>query len=212
MLINVEETVWPDEWRTVPLCSRYVVVHFNPLCEPGGAKNRVACVPAMWALGVLVDGQQELLGAWLVPAEGGSAWSDALGELWARGIEQIAWAVVPGQPAPPAVGKAGSPRIGRWHDESHLMAPDLVLSPGTTRVMAKAGDVAQRLEAAMTRAARRRGGQFVSAESAFACLGRQWRRLERQLGAERAGQPHWSARPGPLAYTGAGAASGPPAP
>lgn len=125
------------------LCRR---AYFNLLCEPGRAKGLAACVPAMWALGTLVDGQQELLGTWLVPTEGGGAWPDALGEPLACSIEQIAWAFVSGQPAPPAVGEAGSPRIGRWHDESHLMAPDMVLSLRTKRAMAMAGDMARRLQ------------------------------------------------------------------
>ncbi|MBK1687838.1 hypothetical protein CKO37_10000 [Rubrivivax gelatinosus] len=106
-----------------------------------------------------------------------------LAELWTRGAERIEWAVVPGGAPPAATADAELTKVVHWHDAS---TPVPVLPPRTKRLLAKSDDVAQRLHAAMLRAARRQGGRFDSAESAFASLQRHWRRLERRLDAEHA--------------------------
>jgi hypothetical protein len=202
-VISFHETFRPDTWLTLPLCSRYVVVHFNLVWMPRDAEDRAASAPTIWAIGTLIDGQHELLGAWLLPPEGSGVWPDVLGELWERGVEQIDWAIVSGQPAPSAGHEAGSPRVGHWLDESALIPPTVVLSPRMNRAIAMAHDRSQRLQAAMRRSARRRGGQFGSPESAFACLVRHWKRMDRQFGAGATGQHHWAAGPGSLATAGA---------
>lgn len=185
------------------LCCRYMVVRFASLRAPAPAAGPTTCPSLIWAVGTLIDGQHELMGAWLLPPEGGGVWPDVLSELWERGVEKIDWAVVSGQPAPLAGDEAGSPRVGHWLDESTLISPTVVLSPRMKRAMAMAHDRSQRLQAAMTRSARRRGGQFGSPESAFACMVRHWIRMERQFGAGATGRLHWAAGPGSPATAGA---------
>ncbi|MGC4075888.1 MAG: hypothetical protein QM702_02405 [Rubrivivax sp.] len=137
----------------------------------------------MWAVATHADGHHALLGAWHVARDRNIAWPEVLAELWERGAERIEWAVVPGGKAPVAIAGSEITRVVHWHDAS---APLPVLPPRTKRLLAKSDDVAQRLHAAMLRAARRQGGRFDSAEAAFASLQRQWRRLERRLDAGHA--------------------------
>jgi hypothetical protein len=201
--MSFHETFRPGTWLTLPLCGRYVVVHFNLVWVPQDAADQAAAATTICAIGTLIDGQHELMGAWFLPPEGSGVWPDVLSELWERGVEQIDWAVVSGQPAPSAGDEAGSPRIHYWLDESTLISPTVVLSPRMKRVLAMAHDRSQRLQAAMTRSARRRGGQFGSPESAFACMVQHWKRMERQFGAGATGRHHWAAGPGSPATAGA---------
>lgn len=197
-----------SEQQGSALCCRYVVARFAFMRALAWEGETSSCTSLMWAVGTLVDGQQELLGAWLVPSEGGGSLTDVLCELWARGVEHIEWAVLSDHLGPPAVGKAGSPRIGHWQNQSPLMAPNVALSPRTKRVIATSDVVCQRLQASMKRAARRRGGQFESAATAFACLKRQWQRQDRLIVAEHAGQGRGATGPVPQAPTWSVAAGG----
>lgn len=179
----VPSSIGPEEWQPLALCRRYVVVHFN--LPPVQAENDAGLVlpSLMWAVATHADGHHALLGAWSVPRDGGIAWPEVLAELWSRGAERIEWAVLPGDAPTAATADAELTKVVHWHDAS---APVPVLPPRTKRLLAKSDDVAQRLHAAMLRAARRQGGRFDSAEAAFASLQRQWRRLERRLDAEHA--------------------------
>lgn len=205
--MSFHETFRPGTWLTLPLCGRYVVVHFNLVWVPQDAADQAVAATTICAIGTLTDGQHELMGAWFHPPEGSGVWPDVLRELWERGVEQIDWAVVSGQPAPSAGDEAVSPRVGHWLDESTLISPTVILSPRMKRAMAMSHDRSQRLQAAMRRSARRRGGQFGSPESAFACLLRHWKRMDRQFGACATGLHHWAAGPGSPATAGAGVAS-----
>lgn len=177
------------------LCCRYVVARFASI-RTSVVDEAASSTSLMWAVGTFVDGEHELLGAWLVPCEDGSACPEVLGDLWARGAERIEWAVVLDGTTPPAATiDAPGPRVVHWHHGCPLTALNVVLPPRARRILTKADAVAQSLQASMTRVARRRGGQFESAESAFACLGRLWRRLDRRLAAEATGHAPRAPRP-----------------
>ncbi|BAL95232.1 hypothetical protein [Rubrivivax gelatinosus] len=182
-MIKVHSSIGPEEWQPLALCRRYVVVHFK--LPPAQAEKDADLVLAslMWAVATHADGHHALLGAWSVPGGSDIAWPEILSELWTRGAERIEWAVVPGGAPPAAIADAEVTKVVHWRDAS---APEPVLPPRTKRLLDKSDDVAQRLHAAMLRAARRQGGRFDSAEAAFASLQRQWRRLERRLDAEHA--------------------------
>lgn len=168
------------------LCCRYLVARFASIGAIGD-DAAAASTALTWGVATHADGHHALLGAWYVPRDGDIAWPEVLAELWTRGAERIEWAVVPGGAPPAAIADAEVTRVVHWRDAS---APEPGLPPRTKRLLAKCEDVAQRLHAAMLRAARRQGGRFDSAEAAFACLQRQWRRLERRLDAEHAARAY----------------------
>ena len=210
-VISVHETVGPAEWPTPPLCRQYLVVQFGSLLEPARVEAAAVGAPLMWAVGTTADGQQELLGAWSRASGDGSTWPDVLGELWARGVEKIRWAGASIQGTPLPGAEAERPRVKHWCAASAQLSLVVASSLRSQRVILSAGDVSQRLQAAMTRSARRRGGRFADAESAFACLDRQWQHLECRLGAGSGGWARRDARPAPRELARAGAASGSPA-
>lgn len=164
------------------LCCRYLVARFASLGAIGDDAT-AASTALTWAVATHADGHHALLGAWYVQRDGDVAWLEVLAELWERGAERIEWAVLSSGAAPTAIASSEITRVVHWHDAS---APEVALPPRMKRALAKSEDVAQRLHAAMQRAARRQGGRFDSADAAIACLQRQWQRLEHRLDAEHA--------------------------
>jgi len=77
-------------WRSVALCCRYSLVRFERLPVPS---EQVDVAPfgnnVLWALGVLSDGQYEVLGAWPVPEPPTTEWVEVFEDLRARGVERI---------------------------------------------------------------------------------------------------------------------------
>jgi putative transposase len=72
-----------------PLCCRYLLLHFESLhaavCEAGTFRDQTV----RWALGVLADGQQEVVGAWLAAESDATAWQKVFEDLQVRGVEGI---------------------------------------------------------------------------------------------------------------------------
>ncbi len=81
-----------DRWSLcegLPLCRRYHVVSFKSLLAPVIAGESAVACPVHWALGGLVDGRVEVLGAWLGSSSGRPVWEVAIEELADRGVERI---------------------------------------------------------------------------------------------------------------------------
>lgn len=75
--------------QDVPLCRSYQLVLVDAL-RVGVDDAAGPSVPALkWGLGVLADGQQEVLGVWPEPTLAGSAWWPIFESLMARGVERI---------------------------------------------------------------------------------------------------------------------------
>ncbi len=80
-------------WQGRPLCCRYLLVRFVTGPIQSRADTTVHRWSAMWALGVLSDGQPEVLGVWHHPIEGVLNWQAVFEDLVVRGVEQIRFAV-----------------------------------------------------------------------------------------------------------------------
>lgn len=168
------------------LCRRYLVARFDEL--PGAT----SCHSLRWAIGTGDNGQHELIDVRLDPLESGYPQLEVMVDLWAWGVETIEWAVRPSGAAPLPANIVQAPRVGRWHDESPTVEQIAGVPQREARTIAAADYLARQLLAAMTRAARRRGGQFECADAAFACLDRHWQRLVRRLGAESDALAPWA--------------------
>lgn len=81
-----------EKWLVRPLCRRYVAVVLSTSLIPfRGSTGRPRAV--RWALGSLIDGEVEVLGAWPTESESGPAPELMFGELQARGAEFIRFGV-----------------------------------------------------------------------------------------------------------------------
>lgn len=72
-----------------PLCCRYLLAIFENTSVKVGEGTTVCDEVLQWGIGVLCDGQQELLGVWRSQAGGGSAPQWVFGDLQLRGVEKI---------------------------------------------------------------------------------------------------------------------------
>ena len=76
-------------WNSRPLCCRYLAVVFvtQPMTgreECGGRDDAVR-----WAIGVLADGEHEVVGVWWQPVMGVLSWQDVFADLRLRGVDKI---------------------------------------------------------------------------------------------------------------------------
>lgn len=76
-------------WQARPLCCRYLVVLIEVLPSTVREVGVVRDQTVRWALGVLADGQHEVLGIWLHPASGTTGWHELFEDLKVRGVEKI---------------------------------------------------------------------------------------------------------------------------
>jgi hypothetical protein len=75
-----------DSWTEMPLCRHYVVVHFDAQPIPLPRKETLCELRVSWALGVVRDGDWEVLGAWPQQDGGPTAWKIVFEKLVARGL------------------------------------------------------------------------------------------------------------------------------
>jgi putative transposase len=91
LISRVTEAVREDiiAWQSRPLESVYAVVWLDALVikvrDGGVVQNKAAYV----AIGLRLDGSKELLGLWLETNEGAKFWQRVLGELQARGLQDV---------------------------------------------------------------------------------------------------------------------------
>lgn len=163
------------------LTARFALIEARPIEAHGFSPRSI-----MWALGTHLDGQHDPLGAWPTRAEEGCAWTHVLGDLWERGIERIDWAILPGDEAAPVGRRAGWPIIGHWLNGLPSATPSVPPSTRMRNLLASADEVCMRLQSSLSRASRRRGGQFESVEAAEDCLRRLWQKQSRSPEAEHA--------------------------
>lgn len=77
--------------RGLPLCRSYVIARFatQPVQVQAGDTNRDLALT--WSVGVLGDGQQEVLGVWQHGTRCSPNWDEIFAELQRRGVERIAF-------------------------------------------------------------------------------------------------------------------------
>ena len=78
-----------SEWNHPPLCRDYLAVIVATLPVAVRRSGVVRDHLVLWALGTLVDGQHELLGAWREPPADELIWQEVFADLACRGVERI---------------------------------------------------------------------------------------------------------------------------
>lgn len=88
-MLNDAATADAIEWQNVPLCRQYLAAFFEGrslrLRTPKVDGNQTV----HWAVGLLADGQHEVLGVWPEGAAAETCWGDVFGDLKVRGVEEI---------------------------------------------------------------------------------------------------------------------------
>lgn len=108
------------EWRTRPLCCRYLLLHFDSQSVQVLADGRMRNLSVHLPLGVVADGLSELVGVWLEPFSGPTNWQEVFEDLKARGVERIHF-VASSEPIavhPAFQGATMPPSVGRLLRES----------------------------------------------------------------------------------------------
>jgi putative transposase len=84
----------PRSTATLPLCARYLGVMLARL-DVGGRDDDVSAAHCVqWAVGLLADGELEMLGAWLSPADHARP-GQMFADLKDRGVEAVRFVVSP---------------------------------------------------------------------------------------------------------------------
>lgn len=81
----------PQTWLRRPLCRRYAVVAFSAASRLQVTGAVAPSRTVWWALGTLINGDCEILGAWNSNAEGAIP-AEVFGGLYDRGVEYITYA------------------------------------------------------------------------------------------------------------------------
>jgi hypothetical protein len=76
-------------WDRMPLCRNYALALFSELCVNARDQGVVGRWRFNWAMGMLADGQHDILGLWHGPADDGTNWQLVADDLNVRGVEKI---------------------------------------------------------------------------------------------------------------------------
>jgi putative transposase len=124
---------------TLPLCASYFSVIINRLDVrvQGDSGRAVHC--AQWAVGLLPDGELEMLGAWSAPGEDTRAGRQILEDLKVRGVEAVRFVISP-DPAVTRVDAVPAYPRGRvlLSVEASLRESLLEVAPSHRRVVGQA--------------------------------------------------------------------------
>lgn len=177
--MNIDGTrCWPD-WRSRPLCASYLAVHLTEQSTVAGGLGKAEVVTIPWALGVLNDGQCEVLGWWLDPADNAVDWSTVGADLSARGVERVRVLL-----ASAHLGNRDSVSgSGDCRPVANALRPSasiVGLPARLQRHVRRASEVAGGMQAALSRAIARRG-VFACAKAAGSFVDEELQRMDRWL-------------------------------
>ncbi len=165
-----------------PLCRSYLLVFFKSVsvalqAEDGDCSDRWL----HWAMGVLPDGDNEVLGVWTASQSDGPAWNQVFEELFGRGVERIGFVVAealaaaesalrdayPSAIVLPSDMVKGTVTLGA-SDQTPIPS-FAAMSSGQYRKLMAAHEAAQTLQGLVCRAIGRHG-PFSGATDAAACV------------------------------------------
>jgi hypothetical protein len=196
MKSSLEHFGWSEQG--LPLCRRYFAMLVRSVLVCVKADGDEGYINGRWALGVLTDGQCELLGVWPEPASTDDAWRAIHRDLTARGVEAIRYIVGPDSAGlaaafPGAIVLTSLARLlhpakrgsrGAYPPPSLGGGKQLALSPRQRCVIEHADEAALNLQAKLDRALIRHGC-FDSPESAVAFVESSLQRLEQAAAFSR---------------------------
>jgi putative transposase len=124
---------------TLPLCASYVSVILNRLDVRVEGASGLAVHCAQWAVGLLPDGELEMLGAWLSPSDHARHWQQPFADLKVRGVESVRFVVSPDPAMARGDAVAAYPRVAVLPSfEALLRACMLQIAPSHRRAVGNA--------------------------------------------------------------------------
>jgi hypothetical protein len=177
--MNVDGTRrWPD-WRSRPLCASYLAVHLTEQSTVVGGLGKAEVATFQWALGVVKEGQCEILGWWLDPPDDAADWSTIGADLSARGVERVrvlvASARLRNRDSTLGSGDA-RPVAGPLRPSASLESLPVRLQ----RHVRRASNAARGAEISLSRAIARHGA-FACAKAAGSFVDGELQRVDRRL-------------------------------
>lgn len=142
-------------WNTRPLCRHYLAVVFESQLVAVWKQDAACDLEARWAIGVVADGQYEVLGMWWESVPGMFNWEEICADLTLRGVEKIAFV---GGNEPNVLGEAMRTSYPFAKTLALLqLEPRCTLSPCSLRIIRSGEDAAQELRQSLSRAVDRHG-------------------------------------------------------
>lgn len=177
--MNIDRTRhWPDWWSR-PLCANYLAVHLTEQSTVAGGLGKAEVVTIQWALGVVNDGQCEVLGWWSHPSDSAIDWSTIAADLSARGVERVR--VLLGSPQIYNRDTAEGSAVCR--SAASAVQPSASIEDLPARLhrhVVCASDIARGAQVALSRAIARRG-VFACAKAATSFVDEELQRMDRRL-------------------------------
>jgi hypothetical protein len=174
----------PTQCRNRPLCRRYFLCVFNVAVlrwtEGADAQDRIV----HWALGWLIDGECESLGAWIEPASGAHDLSWLIADLKIRGVERIWYAT--GTSIEPFQEQMAASFSSKTARDSVRRVVGEVMAESRWRGIRTPAHVAEEVRGTLTRALRRHGRFFESEAAGLDFVAGALQRAERRLDRARA--------------------------
>lgn len=169
---------WPD-WRSRPLCANYLAVHLTEQSTAIGGLGKAEVATFQWALGVLNDGQCEILGWWSDPVDDAADWSTVGADLSARGVERVRVLVASARLS----NHASALGSGDGRPVESPLRPSASIESLPARLqrhVRRASDAARGVEAALSRAIARHGA-FACAKAAGSFVDEELKCMDRRL-------------------------------
>jgi Transposase, Mutator family len=173
---------WPD-LRSRPLCANYLAVHLTEQSTIADGLGGSETVTIQWALGVLNDGQSEVLGWWMDPADNAVDWSTIRADLSARGVERVR--ILPASAH--LCNRESAPRSEDCRPVTGPLRPSASIDSLPARLrrhVEHASGLAGGFKAALSRAIARRG-TFECAQAACSFVDEELQRMDRRLWPSR---------------------------
>jgi hypothetical protein len=141
-------------WLRRPLCRTYALAHFGRSLIPLREARAYGLQEWHWAVGVLPNGEQEVLGAWRVGADpqGMQVWED----LGFRGVQRVNAIATDRQGVAEGVPLLKGWRVASGPASVQTLRHDASASPGG-EASRKATETASRVQCAVDRSSRRHG-------------------------------------------------------
>jgi hypothetical protein len=175
-------------WNSRPLCCRYLAVVFETQRVAVRNQDALRDHEARWAIGVVADGQCEVLGMWWESVLGTFDWEEVFADLTLRGVEKITF--VAGS-EPHLLGEAtrtSYPAAKTLPSEGNLLWQSLAevapLTPRLRRFIRWGEDAARHLQQGLSRAVGRHS-RFVDQSEAVSFVVGVLERADRRLAVPR---------------------------
>jgi hypothetical protein len=177
--MSIDGTRRRPDWRSRPLCANYLAVHLTGQSTVVDGLGKVEVVTFRWALGVVNEGQCEILGWWLHPADDALDWSTVGVDLSARGVERVRVLVASAR----LCNRDSTLGSGDDRPVASPLRPSASIESLPARLqrhVRRASDAARSVEAALSRAIARHGA-FACAKAAGSFVDEELQRMDRRL-------------------------------